>query len=113
MSSKLKEVEVLKNHYMISYECYEQNEDRFLPRWIRSPFSTIKELNDELNTLCQQQQNRIRLGLPLYYQNLLIHTEETLDINVDDKNISLREYFYGELYQKYRNSFLKEKVSSK
>ena len=113
MSSKLEEIEALKNHYMISYVCYEQNEDRFLPRWIRSPFNTIKELNDELNTLCQQQKNRIHLGLPLYYQNLLIHTEETLDINVEDKNISLREYFYGELYQKSRNGLLKEKVSSR
>lgn len=113
MSSKLEEIEALKNHYMISYVCYEQNENRFLPRWIRSPFNTIKELNDELNALCQQQKNRIRLGLPLYYQNLLIHTEETLDINVEDKNISLREYFYGELYQKSRNGLLKEKVSSR
>ncbi len=112
MNSK-REEEALKNHYMISYICYEQKEDRFLPRWIRSPFYTIKELNDELNVLCQQQKNRIRLGLPLYYKNLLIHNEETLDINVEVKNISLREYFYGELYQKSRNGLLKEKVSSR
>ena len=112
MSSKLEGIEALKSHYMISYICYEQKEDRFLPRWIRSPFNSTKELNDELNTICQQQKNRIRLGLPLYYQNLLIHTENTLDINVEDKNISLREYFYGKFYQKMRNRLLKEKVSS-
>ena len=113
MSSKLEGIEALKSHYMISYICYEQNEDRFLPRWIRSPFNSTKELNDELNTICQQQKNRIRLGLPLYYKDLLIHNEETLDINVEDKNISLREYFYGNLYQRMRNRFLKEKLSSK
>ena len=113
MSSIQEEIEALNKHYMISYICYEKKEDKFLPRWIRSPFNTIKELNDELNVLCEEQKNRIHLGLPLYYKNLLIHNEETLDINVEDKNISLREYFYGDLYQRMRNRFLKEKLSSK
>lgn len=113
MSTKLKEIKALNNHYMISYICYEQNEDGFLPRWIRSPFNTIKELNDELNVLCKEQKNRINQGLPLYYENLLIHNEETLDVTIEDKDLSLREYFYGNLYQKMRNCFLKEKLSSK